>query len=104
MKTLLISLVTALGLFATASTASAERTLENPVHNVVKITIRKKVITFNKPTTTLVKTCVDDARYECVYKVVGRGKKTKEIKIYEYRAHDYAIPFYVTEEKVAIKN
>ncbi len=103
MKTLFISLAFTLGLFATVSTASAERTFEK-TENVVKITIRQKVLTFNKPTTTLVKTCVDDARYECVYKMVGRGKKAKEIKIYEYRAHDYAVPFYKTEEKVAAQN
>ncbi|WKZ29138.1 MAG: hypothetical protein QY323_00245 [Patescibacteria group bacterium] len=103
MKTLLISLVIALGLFTATQTASAERRLENPVHNVVKLEIKKAKFVFSKPTTIQIKPCVDDARYECVYKLVGK-RRNKEIKIYEYRAHDYVLPIYTTEEKVAAKN
>ncbi|MFA5853638.1 MAG: hypothetical protein WC866_00990 [Patescibacteria group bacterium] len=103
MKPLLISLIIALGLFATTSTASADRTFEVK-DDVVKLVIKKAKFVFAKPTTTLIKTCVDDARYECVYKLVGKNRRQKEIKIYEYRADDYVFPIYITEHKLASTN
>jgi hypothetical protein len=99
MNNLLISLIIAVATIGTASKASADRTFEVK-DDVVKLVIKKTEFVFAKPTTILIKTCIGDARYECVYKLSGK-RRNKEIKIYEYRADDYVFPIYVTEHKLA---
>lgn len=106
MKTLFISLAITLGLFATATTASAERTYEKKA-NVVRLVVKTRTgyeIFFRewaKPVTTLIKTCNGVPTHECVYLVKGK----KEIFLYRYQAAELTFPLYkFIERKLAANN
>ena len=82
MKNLLISIVLAL-VIGTSSSASADVEIETST-NVVKVVIQgstprggwTKTVRFDRPTTTVIKPCVDHPRnYACVYRVLRNGKE-----------------------------
>jgi len=83
MKNLLISIVLALVIGASSS-ASADVEIETAT-NVVKVVIQgsspnrggwTKTVRFDRPTTTVIKPCVDHPRtYACVYRVLRNGKE-----------------------------
>ena len=100
MKNLFISLIIVCIVFTSfVSTASAEPTLEkryNVISMIIKVTVRSKFsnkttskkypFSFEKPVTTLLKSCVTDngSSRICLYEVKGN----KDIYIFDYNYSD----------------
>ncbi len=91
MKNSLISLIVACVVSTSfVSTASAEVEFEKNT-KVVEVLFKhmkwgwKQSFNFHTPTATLLKTCVDNVKYNCFYEVDSRGR---ERKLYQYRNVD----------------
>ena len=101
MKHLLICIAFALVVLGTSNTASADQTHEKRA-NVVKLVIKTKTgyellhYEWTKPVTTLIKTCNDDAKRECVYVLNGK----RETKLLDYQAAPLTYARYTTERKL----
>lgn len=103
MKNLLISFLALAIACLAVSTASAEPTYEK-TPDVGKIVIKNErsgyrwfLKEFEKPATTLLKTCNGDARYICVYEI----KKGKEIALYKFRDDGWTVAHYDLRYEVA---
>lgn len=108
MKNLIVSLVIALVLCGSLAKASADVEIESAT-NVVKIVISgstprggwTKTVTFSKPSTTVIKPCLDKPRnYACVYQVHRNGKEEEMTAFRTDRGYVQPI-YYIEYPKVA---